>query len=237
MHITRLARYAPPWRWYYSDIALMAIPLWFGAMIDPWGVLSYLAGLINVPFTLIALMMSVTLIPVALVCFVVVLVRLLVIWPRHIRGRRLLATWGFIVVVFVTAFVLPFTLDMYNPVARYMSGFKRHVERRVDIPAVQTWLATLEPSPLQPGRAHPDIPVEESDLPASIADLNAWGWRMEFDDEERPRIRLMWGSGIMRSWGLVVGDKDMETPPSDLSRYGEYRLPVAPGAYVWREIR
>jgi hypothetical protein len=48
---------------------------------------------------------------------------------------------------------------------------------------------------------------------------------------------LTWGTGLIRAWGLVVGDPDMETPPSDFSMYGEFRKEIAPGAYVWREIR
>jgi hypothetical protein len=59
---------------------------------------------------------------------------------------------------------------------------------------------------------------------------------MEFDDMDRPTIRLIWGSGVMGGWGLVVGDEQMETPSPDFSQYGEVRQTVAPGAYVWYEM-
>jgi hypothetical protein len=29
----------------------------------------------------------------------------------------------------------------------------------------------------------------------------------------------------------------MEIPPSDLRRYGEYRLPLERGVYVWHELQ
>jgi hypothetical protein len=29
----------------------------------------------------------------------------------------------------------------------------------------------------------------------------------------------------------------METPPSDFSRYGEIRQAIAPGAYVWYDVK
>ncbi|MBP7053879.1 MAG: hypothetical protein KBE65_22935 [Phycisphaerae bacterium] len=226
------------WQWYYWDVVLAMLPLWFGLVVDPYGLLSYLGGLINVPFALESLMMSVMLIPAALLCLVALFIRMLAIWPRHTRRwAPLLASWGIAVALLATVFVLPFLLGTCNPAGRYMSGFKRYVERRADIPAIQAWLATLNPTP-HPEHGYPsDISVPDSDLPPSVRQLRPWYARVTLDDARRPMIRVEWGSGVMRSWGLVVGDKNMETPPSDFSRYGEYRLPLAPGAYVWREIR
>jgi hypothetical protein len=226
------------WRWYYWDLALAAVLLWFEIILDPWGVFSYLGGLINVPFSHIALLMSVMVVPVALFCPLVLLVRMLVVWPRRLHSwRRLLTAWGMAASVFSIGFILPFLFPIARPWDAFMAGFQQHVRWRVDIPAVQEWLATLKPSPLRPGQAHPDIPVEKSDLPASLAGLKAWGWRMDFDDRDRPTIRLMWGSGVMGGWGLVVGGEQMETPPSDFSRYGEVRQTIAPGAYVWYDMK
>lgn len=226
------------WRSYYWDIVLGVIPTWFGAMFDLWGVLSYLGGLINVPFALIALLMSVMLVPAVPLCLVVLLVRMLFVWPRHIRGRgRLLAAWGMVGGVFLLAFVLPFILASWSPREAFMAGFRRHVLRRVDVPAVQNWLSTLEPSgPRPPDQGNAEIPVDESDIPKSIAQLRAWGTEVRLDDMGRPMIWLMWGSGVMGGWGLVVGDRDMETPPSDFSQYGEVRTTIAPGAYTWYEL-
>lgn len=59
---------------------------------------------------------------------------------------------------------------------------------------------------------------------------------MSADENGSPRVRLAWGSGFGH-WGIVIGMDDMEIPPSDFSRYGEYRLPVEAGVYVWRELR
>ena len=222
-------------RWYYWDIGLAALPFWFGLMFDPWGILNYLGGLINVPFALLALMFSATLLPAALLCIPILLVRMLIIWPRHIRPwRRVLCLWGATVTVFAIVFVLPWVLRESDP---FMSGFTSYVHRRADISAVQAWLGTLEPpTPSEPGhREH--LSLDWHKFPPSIRRLDAWGTRIDLDDENRPMLRLSWGSGVMGTWGLVIGTREMHIPPSDRSRYGEIRTPIAPGAYVWREVR
>jgi|GEM_PF-6827094 len=226
------------WRWYYWDLALAAVLLWFEIILDPWGVFGYLGGLINVPFSHIALLMSVMVVPVAPLFPLVLLVRMLAVWPRRLHSwRRLLTAWGMSTGVFLIGFILPFLLPIARPWDAFMAGFQKHVRWRVDIPAVQGWLGALKPSPLRPGQARPDLTVEERDLPPSIVRLRAWGWRIDFDDASRPSIRLMWGSGVMGGWGLVVGNRDTETPPSDFSRYGEIRQAIAPGAYVWYDVK
>ena len=53
------------------------------------------------------------------------------------------------------------------------------------------------------------------------------------DENGNPKFRLRWGSGAMGHWGVVIGMEDMTTPSSDFSHYGEYRLLVEPGVYVW----
>jgi hypothetical protein len=226
------------WRWYYWDLALAAVVLWFEIILDPWGVFGYLGGLINVPFSQEGLMLSFAVAPWTLLCPVVLLVRMLAVWPRRLHGRpRLFLAWGMAVTAFVAGFVLPFRLPILRSWEGFMAGFQQYVQRRVDVPAVQDWLATLKPGPVLPGRTHPDIDVEEEDLPPSIAGLKAWGWRMDFDEANRPMIWLTWGSGVMGGWGLVVGHKEMATPPSDFSQYGEVRQTIAPGAYVWYDVK
>lgn len=222
------------WRWYYWDLALAAVVLWLQIILDPWGVFGYLGGLINVPFSHVGFMMSVGVAPWAFLCPVVLLVRMLAVWPRRLQSwPRLFLAWGIVVGAFAGGFVVPFRLSPTRSWNAFMTGFQQYVQRRVDVPAVQDWLATLKPGPVRPGWTHPDIAVEEKDLPGSIARLRAWGWRMDFDEANRPMIRLIWGSGVMGGWGLVVGHREMATPPSDFSQYGEVRQTIAPGAYIW----
>jgi len=56
------------------------------------------------------------------------------------------------------------------------------------------------------------------------------------DKNGKPKVRLTWG-GPPGHWGVEIGMEDMEIPPSDFSQWGEYRLPLEPGVYVWHELQ
>lgn len=224
-------------RWYYWDIGLAVLPVWFGIILDPVGLLGYLGGLINVPISLLAGMFSIMLVPAVPLCLVALLVRMLVVWPRHIHGfRRLLLAWGAFLAAVAILFILPFVARRLSPRDTFMAGFTRYVQGRADIPAVQAWLDTLDRASMADPKRQSGV-ANEANLPQCVRRLKAWHTMATLDDKGRPMIRLMWGSGMMGSWGLVVGHQEMETPPSDFARYGEYRTSVAPGAYVWREIQ
>jgi hypothetical protein len=182
-------------------------------------------------------MFSIMLLPAAPLCLVALLVRMLAVWPRHIRGfRRLLLAWGISLAALAILFVLPFGARGLIPSDTFMSGFTRYVQGRADIPAVQAWLDALDRASLADPRRQSEV-ASDANMPPSVRRLKAWHTMVTLDDKGRPMVRLMWGSGMMGSWGLVVGHREMQTPPSDLARYGEYRASVAPGAYVWREIQ
>ncbi len=87
--------------------------------------------------------------------------------------------------------------------------------------------------------------------PPTITRLNPGYVDVGKTEDGQPKIRLTWGGGFGH-WGIEIGPEDMEVPqtlerkgqefgPPD-HRYtvydtGEYRLPFAPGAYVWYEIQ
>jgi hypothetical protein len=252
----------PKRRWYRWDLGLLPIPLFFGILLDPFGIISYLSGLINVPLVAFAFFAYVPLVPVAFACLVVLLVRMLFIWPKRIRNRgRLLLCWAAVVGAFVVCFVLPFTSVTPRAYKMFACGFKWHVQMRTDIPAIQAWLSTLDPNdcegqPLNvsiaPGVNLPDPPRTIPE-PEAIARLGRAGTRLLLDDTGYPMVRLTWGGGFIGHWGLVVGSERMKSPETQPSRwveveigqtgrkqklyeYGEYRSPLVPGAYVWYEL-
>ena len=73
----------------------------------------------------------------------------------------------------------------------------------------------------------------ESEWPPCIAELAPRFVMVTPDNGGHLRVRLLWGSGFIGSWGIVVGRADMPMPPSDASGSREQRYPLAPGAYVW----
>ncbi len=182
----------------------------------------------------------------------VLCVRLFVTWPRHIRGLwRLLAAWFAAAVVLVACVVLPFvTLGPgYKSQTR---GFHRYIQARADIPAMQAWLDTIDPNVCDglwidvagtPRAGSPTV-----SFPAFISDLKPRHVQLSLDVANRPMVCLQWGSGLLGTWGLAVGHEEMpipktqprekETLPSGQVFYnpGQYRLPLARGAYVWHDI-
>lgn len=57
----------------------------------------------------------------------------------------------------------------------------------------------------------------------------------EPDTNGRPSVRLVWNQSKAGVFGLVIGDKDMKTPPSEPGMYGEKRTELRPGIYFWYE--
>lgn len=246
--------------WWHWDIAIAAIPVWFGILLDPFGIVNYMCGLINVPIHLFALFSSVLMLPIGVVCIVLFLARMIIIWPRHIRPwPRLLLSWA-IVIVGICLWIGPFFIQVLpGPFQRYACGLRRHVQATTDIEAIQRWLSTLDPNNIQ-GKwldmdVEPDIRREYMSriipAPNAIIRLRPKTTRFELDDSGRPMIRLMWGSGVMGSWGYIFGDKDMEIPETELPgrkelgnsikmQYSydprETWLTIAPGVYVWYDL-
>lgn len=182
--------------------------------------------------------------------------RLFIAWPRHIRGfRRLLLRWTVVIVGVVSLVALFY--EFWPPGYQFrLWGFRRYVQRRADIPAMQTWLDTVNPNACSE-EATAIVTDEDGavrvapgdvNLPSPVVDLKPRHVRLSLDETNRPIVCLQWGSGLEGTWGLTVGRKDMPIPKTQLPtrqtlpggkvlRYpGEDRLPIAGGAYIWHEI-
>lgn len=230
-----------------ADIGFLCIPVVFGM----WslGIMHYLLGLTNIAELLYILFAVVALVPVALGFLVILPIRMLWARPRVSRGRvwfRLLAVVAGLIFL-VAGFVAPLHASPYVMLAR---GFKVRMQIHADIDAIRTWLKTVDPNHVNGTNAGWKLDYESHRVPA-IAELHPRGTQVSLDDEGRPMVQLFWGSGMLGHWGLVVGDEHMEIPKTELPRrmvsaqgadssespmYGECRLPLAPGAYVWSEL-
>ncbi len=181
--------------------------------------------------------------------------RLFIAWPRHIRGfRRLLLRWAVVIVGVVSLLALFYEFWPAGYQFR-LWGFRRYVQRQADIPAMQTWLDTVDPNVCDEERiavgtdVH-GVPIplpSEVDLPSSVLDLKPRYVQLSLDETHRPMVRLEWGSGLEGTWGLTVGRRDMPIPKTQLPtrqtrpggqvfrNRGEDRLPIADGAYIWHD--
>jgi len=234
--------------WSRWDIAMVVVPLSFTVLLDPLGVITYVSGLINMKVLFVAVFGFVTLIPIALLCLVALLARMLVIWPKRISTwSRLLLCWMAVISVFAACFVLPFTGLTPRPWVMYTRGFRRYVRARVDVPAVQQWLSTIDPNSLDRQDVGGGADHDSEPHPV-IAGCDPKGYQVFLDDVGRPMLELRWGSGVLGTWGVTIGDADMAIPQTQPTtketlsngqvfyNHGQYRLPLAPGAYVWHDI-
>ena len=211
--------------------AFMAfVASWFAW--GPFGIVCYAGGLFNCMgvFMLLFLMMLPALVFAA--AFPVLVVRAAVTWRRStLAGRRRITFW----VVLTGGFVMPYVLGIVglgaSPFDMFVRGFTRYAARRVDVGAIQSWLTTLDPNDYRDSEG---IWIEgrlmESKQPPAIASLRPKWAQLTLDGRERLAVRLLWGSGMIGSWGIDVGCQDMLKPGSD--SHTQY-YPLAAGAYVW----
>lgn len=229
--------------WYFFDILLIVIVYLYGTLNDPFGIIMYVCGFCNrlelrayMMFVWVALMVPATL------CGVVLLLRMISSWPKHIENKcRLLLLRLLVVLGLGSYLMLPFVPVKPDGMNAYIKGFRHYIEARADVVGIRSWLGTLGPEDcvvynitLSGGRkASSPKDLQEQEWPKVVAQLKPRYVTLSVDDDKHPRVRINWGSGFLGSWGIVVGSEIMPTPESDLSAHGEYREEISKGAYIW----
>jgi hypothetical protein len=116
----------------------------------------------------------------------------------------------------------------------FVQGFSRYVESQADVTAIQSWLGTLDQNEYTDEHGGTtERRFVGSELPACIAGLHP-KWAVVLPDNAGHLMaRLLWGGGFIGHWGIIVGDKTMESPAiSEIIGY----QPLAPGAWIWYEL-
>lgn len=236
--------------WYLWDVPLLGFLLLFGACENTFSMISYIGGLRNDgSLAFGAVLWSVLLFPLAAICLLLALVRILAFWPKHIRDRKRLRKLQVGVIIGLIVYLgLPFTGIIPPGYKTHTWGFRKHVRANVDVHAIQKWLATVDPNACTGGGVWTtDWQEQRSDWAQAVRRMNPESVTLALDGEGRPTIRIGW-SGFDALWGLTVGHEDMtipETQPTTeeilpngqvFCNYGQYRLPLAPGAYVWHDL-
>ncbi len=249
----------PSLEWNRWDVVVFAILAPFVILaifviLDLTGGISYLSGRFDVPFdflvvcvlaTLITspLMIVITIFPFVVIGFFAVIgtVRLLISWKRYTRKKKLIRTAQIGVSIFSITLLTLFVLSLFTTITPYLGvpgykpftyGFRDRIRSRADVEDIRDWLKTVSKEDCigDFGR------LPYSKLSESLKALNPKYAVFCTGENGNPKVRLTWGSGFGH-WGVEIGMEDMEIPPSDLSQYGEYRLPLEPGVYVWHEIQ
>jgi hypothetical protein len=220
-------------------IVLLAVLAVLWLVWGPAGPVLYLAGLSNslwaCIFALLAVLLLVILAVVSVPVLPVLLVYTLITWRRHSPRTRLSLLLGTVAIGgLVVPFVIGFAGLTPRPSNMFMCGVARYVKTRADIEGIQSWLSTFDPSEFRSEYTVVEKDFANKDQPAALAGLKVNRATVRSDDEGHLTVRLQLnGSGLMWHWGLVVGSRNMPTPPSDFSDFGEQRFPLAPGAYIW----
>lgn len=218
-----------------ADVGFFLIPVLLGMWYLE--ILHYLLGMINV-LMVFPLLFLIT-VPIGLALYFMFSLPLRILRTRRGAGRArvwfhwLAAATG--VAFFVLAFVAPAQESPFVMVAR---GFKVNMQIWADIEGIRTWLSVIDPNVYleQHGHVETVVQLDEADWPKEIASLRPRWVRLFRDEREGLRVWIRWGGGFIGSWGLVVGDKQMPTPPSDFEKRREYYVELEPGAYVWADL-
>jgi len=175
-----------------------------------------------------------------LICFVAGIVRLFVRWGPQTRNEKLLIS-AEVVVPLIFAGILVSNIFFKDPEFGgrrqkfLMLGLRDLVKSNADIAATRLWLQAFSNKDYDLSyNIYDRIPSD--DLPDSLKELKDARPVISVDENGNAKVRLIWGSGMIGHWGAEIGAEDMKIPPSDFSRYGEIRLPLEPGVYVWLEV-
>lgn len=246
----------PPW--YVWDI-ILASPLFaLGTFLHLGPLFRYFEGLRNENDAFgPACCFVLALVPAVLVSLPVMLIRMIISWPKHIRSKRRLWALRLLLVPGLLAYcALWFTPLPPSPGHAFIRGFEKYMNANVDAPAIQTWLIAVDPnlpthmwlSEQGEFRVSPEEETPAIPCPECILRLEPKRAILATYDSGEARVMLYWGAFWSAGRGLVVGDEDMEIPqtrPSGWHYYppdtrekrfrdrGCYVSPLAPGAYFW----
>jgi len=216
------------------------------------GGISYLSGRFDIPLDFLAvcalaiwmtspLMVVITIFLLVVIGFFAIIgtVRLISNWNRYANKKRLIRIYQIVISILVTILLALFVLSLFTPIIPYLGmpgykpftyGFRDRIRSKADIEDIQNWSKTLSKKDCIDNR------ILSDKWPESLRELNPKYVFFSTDENGNPKVRLTWGSGFGH-WGVEIGMEDMKIPPSDFSQYGEYRLPLEPGVYVWHELQ
>lgn len=221
--------------WYVLDIILIGFILFWGNLLDPFGIVSYVSGLRNHYNLLSSGFIYAMLIVPACLCLLVLIIRLIVSWPKYISNKRKLRSFQIIIMLSLFLYmILPFLPIFPAPKKMYVKGFEGYVKKNADISEIRNWLNTLSKEDFIEYERKDRVKwLEKIDWPEAILELHPTSASLSWDKNYKPQVGLRWGSGVVGPWGFVVLNENVPTYVSEQSYPGEYRHEIQNGVYVW----
>jgi len=238
--------------WYVGDIIVIGLLFAYVTYVHSYSWISYRGGLRNTgaPAFAAGIFMGMML-PLAGILLLILIFRLGVSWPKCIRDRRRLWKLRGLVIAALGLYGGLFFVRIWPSPDAFTLGLREYYGLNVDIPAIQTWLRTVDPEDCWGEQLTIRIDAlpeaEQARWPEAIKAMKpACLVRLYLDADRRPVVRLEWG-GFDEAWGIVIGSIDWEIPRTRLRREemteqsafyerADYVRPLAPGAYVWYDF-
>ena len=112
------------------------------------------------------------LLPLVVLCLVVLLIRVWWYWPKRVRCSVKLLTLQLAVSIGIMGcLMLPFSGVLPPGYKMYALGFTKYAQTNLDIPAIRSWLSTLDPNDYagRMARSVTSVRVNKKDWPEVIA--------------------------------------------------------------------
>jgi len=143
--------------------------------------------------------------------------------------------------VFIMSFIISFFTSVKGMTIidkPFMYGLRTRMKSKADVEAIRDWLGSLDDEDYDSiDNSYNSDPRNRSEWPEPLRELKPDRIFLSADENDNAKVRLVWRYGpIAGHWGVEIGAENMEIPSSDVSIYGEYRLPVEPGVYVWKGL-
>ena len=139
-------------------------------------------------------------------------------------------------IVFIVSLIISFFISVKGMLVfdkPFMYGLQTRMKSKADVEVIRDWLQSLGDENYDDHYSH----IRRSEWVESVRALKPGAVFLSADENDNVKVRLMWRCGpIVGGWGVEIGAENMAIPPSDFSDFGEYRLPVEPGVYVWRQL-
>jgi hypothetical protein len=177
-------------------------------------------------------------------------VQLICFWKKYTKRKKIIKILQTgVSIVFITSFIISFFTPLkpylwqpgYKP---FTYGFRERIRSEADIEDIRSWLKTLSKEDCN-GKTidlFSNHNFRKSNWPDSInwhkslTLFNPHYVNLDLNENKNQKVRLTWG-GPFGHWGFEIGMENMIIPQSDFSQFGEFRLPLEPGAYVWYELQ
>ena len=224
--------------WSKQEMVFLVLPI-VCIILGPLGGLPYLSGRFSPSLTGYACMLYPVTGLIIIYYFFASIVRLFRGWRKHTGKKKLLIVAEIAIpLLLIALYIIPFFIPNVAPMFSFdkplLYGCRDRIRSKADIEAIRDWLGTLSKDDYNSSSHYNPIPPSKQ--PKSLKVLKHGAVHLLADENGNPKVRSHWGGGLFGHWGFEIGMVDMEIPPSNFSHNGEYRLPVEPGVYVWREL-